>query len=135
MAVVSMVLSGLFLYIAHRTIPISTAYIVWTGIAAVFTFAIGILWFGDSASILRMFFFTCLPMVHAMESIGFQQLIDAKDVSILFTVVPLVHIAVEITYHYRGLHLSITFYSICAVCSYIVAECIVGTELILVNRV
>lgn len=72
MAVVLMALSGLFLYIAQRTIPISTAYIVWTGIAAVFTFAIGILWLGDSASILRMSFFTCLPMVHAMQLIGFQ---------------------------------------------------------------
>lgn len=56
MAVVSMALSGLFLYIAQRSIPISTAYIVWTGIAAVFTFIIGIVWYGDPASILRMFF-------------------------------------------------------------------------------
>ena len=34
----------------------STAYIVWTGIGAVGTFLIGILWFGDSASLLRMLF-------------------------------------------------------------------------------
>jgi|SRR5574344_1486987 quaternary ammonium compound-resistance protein SugE len=55
-SVVSMALSGLFLYIAQRTIPISTAYIVWTGIGAVCTFIIGLIFFGDSASLLRMFF-------------------------------------------------------------------------------
>ncbi|MCQ2168749.1 MAG: SMR family transporter [Bacteroidales bacterium] len=27
-----MLLSGVFLYLAQKTIPISTAYIVWTGI-------------------------------------------------------------------------------------------------------
>lgn len=53
---VSMALSGLFLYLAQRTIPISTAYIIWTGIGAICTFLIGIIFFGDSASLLRMFF-------------------------------------------------------------------------------
>lgn len=56
LSVVSMALSGLFLYLAQRTIPISTAYIVWTGIGAVCTFVIGLMFFGDSASMLRMFF-------------------------------------------------------------------------------
>ena len=56
LAIVSMALSGAFLYLAQRTIPVSTAYIVWTGIGAVGTFVIGILFFGDSASLLRMFF-------------------------------------------------------------------------------
>lgn len=56
LAVVSMTLSGVFLYFAQKTIPVSTAYIVWTGIGAVGTFVIGILFFGDSASLLRMFF-------------------------------------------------------------------------------
>lgn len=56
LAAVSMALSGVFLYLAQRTIPVSTAYILWTGIGAVGTFLIGILWFGDSASLLRMFF-------------------------------------------------------------------------------
>lgn len=55
-AIVSMLFSGLFLYMAQKNIPVSTAYIVWTGIGAVGTFLIGILWFGDSASMLRMFF-------------------------------------------------------------------------------
>lgn len=56
LAIVSMLLSGVFLYYAQKSIPVSTAYIVWTGIGAVGTFLIGILFFGDSASVLRMFF-------------------------------------------------------------------------------
>ena len=53
---ISMLLSGVFLYLAQRTIPIATAYIMWTGFGAVMTFLLGILCFGDSASLLRMFF-------------------------------------------------------------------------------
>lgn len=56
LAIVSMALSGLFLYFAQKNIPVSTAYIVWTGIGAVGTFLIGITFFGDSASMLRMLF-------------------------------------------------------------------------------
>ncbi len=53
-SVVSMGLSGTFLWLAQREIPISTAYAVWTGIGAVGTLIVGILFFGDSASLLRM---------------------------------------------------------------------------------
>lgn len=68
LSVVSMALSGVFLYLAQRTIPISTAYIVWTGIGAVCTFAIGIAFFGDSASVLRMSFaFLILAGVVGLE--------------------------------------------------------------------
>lgn len=56
LSAVSMLLSGLFLYLAQRQIPIATAYIVWTGIGAVATFLLGIFAFGDSASVWRMFF-------------------------------------------------------------------------------
>ena len=56
LASLCMLLSGVFLYFAQKTIPVSTAYIIWTGIGAVGTFLLGILFFGDSASILRMFF-------------------------------------------------------------------------------
>lgn len=55
-ACVSMALSGIFLYLAQRTIPVSTAYIIWTGIGAIGTFIIGIMCFGDSATIMRMSF-------------------------------------------------------------------------------
>lgn len=53
-SVVSMALSGLFLYMAQRTIPVGTAYAVWTGIGAVGTLAIGIIFFNDSAGFLRL---------------------------------------------------------------------------------
>ena len=55
-SVVCMLLSGVFLYLAQKTIPISTAYIVWTGIGAIGTLVMGIVFFGDSASFLRLFF-------------------------------------------------------------------------------
>ena len=55
-AIISMTLSGVFLYLAQRAIPVSTAYIIWTGLGAIGTLLIGILFFGDSASLLRMFF-------------------------------------------------------------------------------
>ncbi len=53
-AVISMALSGLFLWLAQKTIPIGTAYAVWTGIGAVGTLFVGIIFFNDSASIWRM---------------------------------------------------------------------------------
>ena len=56
LAILSMALSGLFLYLAQRTIPVSTAYIIWTGIGAIGTFLLGICFFGDSASLIRMLF-------------------------------------------------------------------------------
>jgi quaternary ammonium compound-resistance protein SugE len=52
-AVVSMTLSGFFLYIAQKGIPIGTAYSVWTGIGAVCTFLIGVAFFHDAMSMLR----------------------------------------------------------------------------------
>lgn len=55
-AIVSMSLSGVFLYFAQRTIPVSTAYIIWTGLGAIGTLLIGMIFFGDSASLLRMLF-------------------------------------------------------------------------------
>lgn len=71
LAIVSMGLSGYFLYIAQKTIPIGTAYVIWTGIGAVGTVLMGILFFHDSVSILRMLFLTLilagvigLKMVH-----------------------------------------------------------------------
>lgn len=56
LASISMLLSGVFLYFAQKSIPVSTAYIIWTGIGAIGTFLLGICFFGDSSSILRMFF-------------------------------------------------------------------------------
>lgn len=52
-AAVTMLLSGLLLYLAQKTIPIGTAYAVWTGIGASCTFIIGVLFFNDALSLLR----------------------------------------------------------------------------------
>ena len=49
-----MAASGAFLWLAQRDIPISTAYAVWTGIGAAGTFAVGIAFYGDTASALRL---------------------------------------------------------------------------------
>lgn len=54
LAVVSMGISGALLFYAQKAIPIGTAYAVWTGIGAVGTLGLGILFFNDSASIMRI---------------------------------------------------------------------------------
>jgi quaternary ammonium compound-resistance protein SugE len=53
-AVISMSVSGTLLWLAQKTIPLGTAYAVWTGIGAVGTLVVGIVFFGDSSSIGRM---------------------------------------------------------------------------------
>lgn len=52
-AIISMALSGVFLYYAQKEISIGTAYAVWTGIGASCTFIIGILFFNDTANLMR----------------------------------------------------------------------------------
>jgi quaternary ammonium compound-resistance protein SugE len=54
LAVLCMITSGVLLFLAQRTIPMGTAYAVWTGIGAVGAFAVGILFFGDAATALRI---------------------------------------------------------------------------------
>lgn len=49
-AIVCMAVSGLFLWLAQKQIPMGTAYAVWTGIGAAGTFAIGIALYGDPFS-------------------------------------------------------------------------------------
>ncbi|MCW5556674.1 MAG: multidrug efflux SMR transporter [Verrucomicrobiae bacterium] len=53
-AVGCMALSGWFLWMAQREIPMGTAYAVWTGIGAAGTFLVGILAYGDPAGWTRM---------------------------------------------------------------------------------
>ena len=53
LSIVCMGLSGLFLWLAQRQIPIGTAYAVWTGIGAAGTFIIGVIFFKDPASLAR----------------------------------------------------------------------------------
>lgn len=54
-AIFFMTLSGLFLWLAQREIPIGTAYAIWTGIGAAGTFMVGVLFFGDASSLMRYF--------------------------------------------------------------------------------
>ncbi len=42
------------LEIASRSIPMGTAYAVWGGIGAVGTVAVGILWFHEPSSVIRL---------------------------------------------------------------------------------
>lgn len=60
LSVVSMGLSGYLLYLAQKSIPIGTAYVIWTGIGAIGTVLLGILFFHDSASIPRLLFLTLI---------------------------------------------------------------------------
>lgn len=53
-AIASMALSGLFLWMAQKQIPMGTAYAVWTGIGATGTFLVGVMYFQDSASLMRI---------------------------------------------------------------------------------
>ena len=46
-------ISGFLLYLAQKSIPMGTAYAVWTGIGAVGAFLIGIVFFNDAASFGR----------------------------------------------------------------------------------
>ena len=57
---VSLTISMVLLIKATETLPIGTAYAVWTGIGAVGTAIIGILVFKDPASFWRIFFITTL---------------------------------------------------------------------------
>jgi quaternary ammonium compound-resistance protein SugE len=55
-AVVCMAASGALLLMAQRTIPMGTAYAVWTGIGAAGTFLLGIWFLGEAATVARFFF-------------------------------------------------------------------------------
>ena len=52
--VIAMIASMGLLGLAVRSLPIGTAYAVWTGIGTVGTVIFGILVFGESASLLRL---------------------------------------------------------------------------------
>lgn len=60
LSILSMGLSGYFLYFAQKSIPIGTAYVIWTGIGAIGTVLLGILFFHDSANIFRLLFLSLI---------------------------------------------------------------------------
>lgn len=53
MAAIFMAFSGTLRWLAQRTIPIGTAYGVWTWTGAAGTFLVGAVVFGDATSLLR----------------------------------------------------------------------------------
>ncbi|HXI01343.1 MAG TPA: multidrug efflux SMR transporter [Sphingobacteriaceae bacterium] len=57
---VCLFLSMVLLYKATQTLPVGTAYAVWTGIGAVGTVLVGILIFKEPADFWRIFFITTL---------------------------------------------------------------------------
>ncbi|WP_019215223.1 DMT family transporter [Legionella tunisiensis] len=57
---IMLLISILFLAVAMKDLPVGTAYTVWTGIGALGTVILGIVFFGDSASIGKLF---CLGLI------------------------------------------------------------------------
>ena len=55
-----MIASFGFLSQALKSLPIGTAYAIWTGIGAVGTVVIGILWFGEPRTALRL---ACIGLI------------------------------------------------------------------------
>ncbi|MFZ0870624.1 MAG: quaternary ammonium compound efflux SMR transporter SugE [Rhodanobacter sp.] len=58
----AMIVSVLLLALATRSLPIGTAYAIWTGIGAVGAVILGIVLFGDSAAPLRLL---CVSLIVA----------------------------------------------------------------------
>jgi quaternary ammonium compound-resistance protein SugE len=58
----AMIVSIALLGLALKTLPIGTAYAVWTGIGAVGTAALGIVLFGDPATAARL---SCIGLIVA----------------------------------------------------------------------
>ena len=60
--VTAMVVSVGLLGLAMRTLPVGTAYAVWTGIGALGTVVLGMLLFGEPATVLRL---VCVGLILA----------------------------------------------------------------------
>lgn len=64
-------ISMLLLYRASLTLPIGTAYAVWTGIGAVGTVIVGLIWFNEPATFWRIFFiFTLIVSVIGLKAVS-----------------------------------------------------------------
>ena len=62
LTVASMVVSLGLLGLALKTLPLGTAYAIWTGIGTIGTALLGIMLFGESASALRL---ACIGLIVA----------------------------------------------------------------------
>jgi quaternary ammonium compound-resistance protein SugE len=56
LTVAAMLVSFVFLSLALKTLPVGTAYAVWTGIGAVGTVIVGIILFAEPATVVRLAF-------------------------------------------------------------------------------
>lgn len=64
-------LSFYFLTKAAQTLPIGTAYAVWTGIGAAGTIAVGIFFYNEPAGMLRLFFlFTLVASIVGLKLVA-----------------------------------------------------------------
>lgn len=59
---IAMTISVLLLGVAMKSLPVGTAYAVWTGIGATGTVILGIVLFGDPATTLRL---ACVALIVA----------------------------------------------------------------------
>lgn len=70
--IIGMVASVYFLAVAMRTIPLGTAYAIWTGIGCIGAFIAGILLFGEAFTVSRTVFrFAYRHRNHWLEILGF----------------------------------------------------------------
>ena len=68
---VSLSMSMFLLYKATQTLPLGTGYAVWTGIGAVGTVIIGILFFNEAADFWRLFFiFTLIASIIGLKFVS-----------------------------------------------------------------
>ena len=68
---VSLTMSMYLLYKATQTLPMGTAYAVWTGIGAVGTVLIGIFVFNEPAAFWRVFFiFTLIASIVGLKFVS-----------------------------------------------------------------
>ncbi|MCU0387583.1 MAG: multidrug efflux SMR transporter [Chitinophagaceae bacterium] len=69
--VVTLLISMALLVKATQTLPIGTAYAVWTGIGAVGTAVLGIVFFKEPATFWRMFFlFTLIGSIAGLKAVS-----------------------------------------------------------------
>ena len=68
---VSLTISMWLLYKATQTLPLGTAYAVWTGIGAVGTVIVGMLFFNEPTDFWRLFFiFTLIASVVGLKFVS-----------------------------------------------------------------
>ena len=74
--IVSMIASIVLLGLALKTLPVGTAYAVWTGIGAVGTAALGIYLFANPATALRLI---CIGLILSSSSVSGSRRLRATE--------------------------------------------------------